>query len=142
MIVLDTNVVSEPLRRNPDPVVIEWLDRQAAETLFPIATSLSGLLVGVQSLPDGRRKSGLAADLAELLDRMFGRRILPFDEGDPKIYAAAVVRARAAGVALSVADGQIAATSLRHDFIVATRDVSPFPAAGATVINPWEDSGR
>ncbi len=61
MIILDTNVVSEPMRRNSDPAVAAWLDQQAAETLFLTATSLSELLVGIAILPKGKRREGLDA---------------------------------------------------------------------------------
>ncbi len=53
MIILDTNVVSEPMRANGNPAVRAWLDRQVAETLYPTATSLSELLLGIEMLPGG-----------------------------------------------------------------------------------------
>jgi hypothetical protein len=139
MIVLDTNVVSEPMRLRGDPRVQAWLDRQTAETLYLTATSLAELLVGVATLPDGRRKDGLDAALHELLVRLFGPRILPFDQQAAKAYAPMVGRARANGRVLSVADGQIAAIAAMRGFAVATRDVQPFIAAGVPVINPWEE---
>jgi len=137
VIVLDTNVVSEPLKASASPAVVAWLDRQAAETLFLTATSLSELLVGVEILADGRRKSGLAAALDELVNRLFATRILPFDEAAAKTDAALVARARSGGLAISVSDGQIAAIAITHGFAVATTDATPFTAAGAPTINPW-----
>lgn len=137
MIVLDTNVVSEPLRANPNPAVIAWLDRQVAETLFLTATSLSELLVGIEVLPDGRRKAALATGLGALLDRLFATRILPFDEAAAKVYASVVGVARGNGLAIAVVDGQIAAIAINHGYVVATRDTAPFAAAGASIINPW-----
>ena len=71
MIILDTNVVSEPMKPNGNPAVRDWLDRQAAETLYLTATSLSELLVGIEMLPHGKRKEGLAAALNELLVSLF-----------------------------------------------------------------------
>lgn len=56
MIILDTNVVSEPMKPAGDPAVRAWLDRQVAETLYLTATSLAELLVGLEILPDGKRK--------------------------------------------------------------------------------------
>lgn len=138
MIILDTNVVSEPMKLNGNPVVRDWLDRQVAETLYLTATSLSELLVGIEILPDGKRKEILAVGLSELLVRLFGSRILPFDEQAAMAYAPLVGRARAAGCLVPAADGQIAAISAVHGFAVATRDVTPFAAAGVHVINPWE----
>ena len=138
MIVLDTNVISEPLKPNGNPVVQAWLDRQAAETLYLTATSLSELLVGVAVLPDSKRKTGLDAALSELLTNLFGPRILAFDQRAVMAYASLVGRARSAGRHMSVADGQIAAIASVYGFTVATRDTAPFATAGVPIINPWE----
>lgn len=138
MIILDTNVVSEPMKPDGALGVQYWLDEQMAETLYLTSISLSELLLGVELLPGGKRKVGLAAALGELLSTLFGTRILPFDERAATMYASRVSRARAAGKAISMADGQIAAIAAVHGFTVATRDVAPFVAAGVPVVNPWE----
>ena len=138
MIVLDTNVVSEPMRPNGNPAVRTWLDQQVAETLYLTATSLAELLMGVEILPGGKRREGLATALSELIESLFESRILPFDQQAAGAYAPLVGRARAAGQIVSVADGQIAAIATLHGFAVATRDTAPFVAAGVPVINPWE----
>lgn len=139
MIVLDTNVVSEPMKPGGNPVVQAWLDRQVAETLYLTATSLAELLVGIEVLPDGKRKAGLDAALNELIAGLFGLRILPFDQQAAIAFAPLVGRARAGGCHISVADGQIAAIAATHGFTVATRDTAPFVAAGVTIINPWDE---
>ncbi|WP_428393841.1 type II toxin-antitoxin system VapC family toxin [Lichenicoccus sp.] len=140
MIVLDTNVVSEPMRPRGDPGVLAWLDRQVAETLYLTATSLSELLVGIAALPAGRRRDGLDTALQDLLSRLFETRVLSFDQQAAIAYATLVTRARAAGHVLSVGDGQIAAIAATHGFAVATRDKIPFTAAGVPVINPWHEA--
>ena len=139
MIILDTNVVSEPMRRNANPAVQTWLDQQAAETLYLTSTSLSELLVGIEILPNSKRKKGLAAALSELLVMLFGGRILAFDQRAAMAYAPLIARGRSRGQIISVADGQIAAIASVHGFSVATRDTGPFVGAGIPVINPWED---
>ena len=138
MIILDTNVVSEPMKPNAHPAVVAWLDQQVAETLYLTATSLAELLVGIEVLPGGKRKEGLDAALAELVSRLFGSRVLPFDHHAAMAYARLVNRARTNGRIISVADGQIAAIAAVHGFTVATRDTEPFVATGVPVINPWE----
>lgn len=138
MIVVDTNVVSEPLKPNGSQAVLDWLDRQVADTLYLTATSLSELLVGVDSLPQGQRKDGLKSELNGLLARLFSGRILPFDQIAAIRYAEIVARARRSGRAIGVTDGQIAAIASIPGFAVATRDVAPFISAGVKVINPWE----
>src|ERR1700679_1735819 len=121
--------------------VQDWLDDQLAETLYLTSISLSELLLGVEVLPDGKRKAGLAAALGDFLSTFFGARVLPFDQQADTMYAARVSQARAAGRAISAADGQIAAIAAVHGFTVATRDTAPFVAAGVPVINPWEFGG-
>jgi predicted nucleic acid-binding protein len=141
VIILDTNVVSEPMRPDGHRGVQAWLDEQTAETLYLTSISLSELLLGVEVLPDGKRRVGLAAALSELLATLFGARVLPFDQQAATMYAARVSRARAAGRAISMADGQTAAIAAVHGFTVATRDTAPFVAAGVPVVNPWETGG-
>ena len=138
MIVLDTNVVSEPMKAQGDPAVTVWLDRQVADTLYLTATSLSELLVGIETLPAGKRKDSLSEALTGLLGGLFGSRILAFDEPAAVACAMIIGRARTAGHAISVGDGQIAAIAALHGFTVATRDTAPFVSAGVPVINPWE----
>jgi len=138
MIVLDTNVISEPLKPAPAANVLEWLDRQTPESLYITTISLAELLMGVEQLPAGKRKRALADDLAETLDQLFEDRFLSFDREAAAAYALLARRAALRGISISFGDGQIAAIAAVHGYTVATRDVQPFLAAGLTVINPWE----
>ncbi len=138
MILLDTNVVSEPMRRRADRRVQEWLDAQAAETLCLSTISLCELLLGIESLPVGRRRNGLAAALEQQIVSLFEDRIIPFDVAAAEAYAKVVTLARANGYAISVADGQIAAIAVSRNLKIASRDEAPFRAAGLAVINPWQ----
>ena len=139
MIVVDTNIVSEPLKPLPNEAVLRWLSRQAYASLYVTTTSLAELLAGVEKLPDGRRKERLRESLQPLLKKWFGSRILPFDEAAAVTYAKLVSRAGASGRTVSLADGQIAAVASLWGFTVATRDTGPFVATGLSVINPWEE---
>ena len=137
MILLDTNVVSEPMRSNPDPGVVAWLDAQAAEGLYLSTISLAELLLGIENLPSGKRRKALAASLDSQLIALFGGRILSFDPQAAKLFPKLVMRARRRGYAVAAADVQIAAIATLHGLTVATRDVSPFEAAGVPTIDPW-----
>ncbi len=137
MIILDTNVVSEPLKAKCSRTVLEWLDNQVAETLFLTSTNLAELLLGLEIMAAGKRKKALDAALGEHIAALFGPRILPFDDMAAKTYAVLVGRARAAGHAISVPDGQIAAIAAAHGLTVSQRDTAPFSAAGVTIIDPW-----
>ena len=138
MILLDTNVVSEPIRRHPDSRVLDWLDAQVIETLYFSTISLAELLLGVENLPIGRRRTALAAALEQQIADLFGDRIIPFDIPAAEAYAKVVARARSQGQAISIADGQIAGVAAANKFRVASRDDQPFRAAGLVVVNPWK----
>jgi predicted nucleic acid-binding protein len=133
VILLDTNVVSEPMRSNPDRSLLAWLDAQSVESLYLATVSLSELLLGIASLPVGKRRSALAKQIISL----FAERIVPFDIAGAEAYAEIVTRARRHGHSIAVADAQIAAIAASRRFSVATRDEAPFRAAGIRVINPW-----
>jgi toxin FitB len=138
VIILDTNVVSEPMKPAGHHGVQAWLDEQVAATLYLTSISLAELLLGVEVLPEGKRKVGLAAALSDLLSTLFAGRILSFDQQAATMYAGCISRARAAGRTICMADGQIAAIATVHGFTVATRDTAPFVAAGVPVVNPWD----
>ena len=137
MILLDTNVISEPLRPSGDAAVLAWIDAQIVETLYLSAISLAELRLGMATLPAGKRKDVLYSSFEQRVLPVFAGRILPFDSAASEAYAVLRARARAQGKAIAPADGYIAATAKSHGLIVATRDTGPFEAVGLTVINPW-----
>lgn len=138
MILLDTKVISEPLRRKPDPRVIEWIDVQALETLYLSAITVAELRSGIALLPAGKRRTGLQESLERRVLPLFAGRVIPFDLSCTQTYAEIIAKAQKAGLAIAAIDGFIAATAAANGFAVATRDTSPFETAGATVINPWK----
>ena len=140
MIVLDTNVVSEAMKPEPNPAVRNWLDEQSPETLHLSSVTIAELLFGVHALPAGRRRHKLAMALDGILE-LFDGRVLPFDLDAARHYADLAVKARKAGKSFPTPDGYIAATAVAHGFSVATRDTSAFDAAGVAVIDPWK-AGR
>jgi predicted nucleic acid-binding protein len=137
VIILDTNVVSEPIKPNGNATVRAWLDRQEIDTLYVTATSLAELLAGIQMLPRSKRRDRLNEDMATLFNTVLTTRILPFDEVAARAYAEIIADARVAGRTISIADGQIAAIAKVRGFSVATRDIAPFIAARVPVIDPW-----
>ena len=134
MILVDTNVVSEPLRGAPEPRVAEWLDAQALETLYLSAITVAELRFGIWSLPTGRRRERLHEDMEERVLPMFAGRVLSFDLAASQAYAELMAKARSEGRMLS---GYIAATAAANAMMVATRDTASFEAAGLKTVNPW-----
>ena len=137
MILLDTNIISEPLKAAGNANVLAWIDAQIIETLYLSTISLAELRFGIAALPEGKRRDVLHFSLEQRVLPLFAGRILPFDDPASQFYATLRASARAAGLAIAPADGYIAAIAATHGFAVATRDTSPFDAAGLTVINPW-----
>jgi len=137
MILLDTNVVSEPLKLSADTAVLAWIDAQLIETLYLSTISLAELRFGIAALPMGQRRDTLHTSLEQRILPLFSGRILAFDEAASNAYAVLRARARLEGKAIATADGYIAAIAMTHGLIVATRDTGPFEAAGLKVINPW-----
>lgn len=139
MILLDTNVVSEPLRPEPNARVIEWIDAQPIETLYLSAMTVAELRAGVALMPVGRKRDRLNDYIEKNVLPSFAGRVLPFDLACTHAYAQVLATARRAGSRIETADALIAAVAAANGFIVATRDASPFEAAGLPVINPWEE---
>ncbi len=138
MILLDTNVVSEPLRPQPNAGVITWLDAQPTETLFLSAIAVAELRFGVAALPAGKRRSRLHEAIEGQVLPLFIGRVLPFDMAATQAWASLMARARASGLAIGTADGYIAAIATTQGLTVATRDTAPFTALGLKVIDPWK----
>ena len=138
MILLDTNVVSEPLRPSPASNVIEWIDAQPLETLYLSAITVAEMRTGVALLTEGKKKNLLREHLEQEIFPAFAGRILPFDLICTQAYADLMAKAKVSGFMIGSADGYIAAIAVSHRFTVASRDTKPFSVAGLPVINPWD----
>lgn len=137
MIVIDTNVISEPLRRRPDPAVVSWLDDQAVETLYLTTITLAEIRFGIAALAQGKRRRELTRRIEEEALPAFSGRLLAFDEPASATYARLRADARRRGQAIGTTDAHIAAIADAHGFAVATRDTAAFEAVGVPVINPF-----
>lgn len=131
------SATESPLRPVHKNRVTEWIDAQAIETLYLSAITVAEARFRLVSLPAGKRRDRLQASLEKQVLPLFVGRVLPFDMSASQAYSELMAKARAAGLAIGAADGYIAATAAANGMMVATRDVSPFKAAGLNVINPW-----
>jgi predicted nucleic acid-binding protein len=136
MIILDTNLVSEPLKPKPAAVVLEWLDRQAPETLFITTITLAELQAGVEVLPTGKRRTALQAVTTELVAGFEGR-VLSFDQDSARAFGRVIAGTQAAGNPIHFADGAIAAIAAMRGFMLATRNIRDYKGAGIELIDPW-----
>jgi predicted nucleic acid-binding protein len=142
MIILDTNVVSEPLKPEPSRAVLEWLDRQAPASLFLTTINLAELLAGIEVLPAGRRKSQLHRAMLDDLLPLFEGRILAFAQSSAEAFARVNADAQAAGNTIDFADCAIASIAVSNRFILATRNERDFKGTGIALINPWAAPSR
>jgi predicted nucleic acid-binding protein len=138
VIVIDTNVLSALMRQVPEPPVIEWLDRQAAESVWITSITLFEARLGLALLPKGRRRQALEAAFDKLMVQDLEGRVLDFDQ--PAAEAAALLAARRQrdGLSIDMRDTQIAGIVVARRAKFATRNVRHFSDLNVEVINPWE----
>ena len=137
MIVLDTNVLSELMRRRPSARVVRWVDEQDANALAITAVTVAELLYGVARLAEGARTAELAAAVHALVREDFAGRVLPFDVTAAAHYAELAAGRERQGRPVSVSDGQIAAICRCHGAALATRNIRDFDATAIQILDPW-----
>ena len=137
MILLDTNVLSALMRRRPDPVVVAWLDAQAAESIWTTAVTVFEIRLGVGLLPSGRRRRALEAAFDAMLRDDLDGRIAAFDGAAAEEAGRLAAHRQRRGRPIDLRDTQIAGIALARRADVATRNVRHFEGLDVNVINPW-----
>lgn len=136
---VDTNVVAEWVKPQPEPRVVTWLAAADEDRVFLSVATLAEIRRGVEALPVGRRRDRLAAWVVDELPARFEGRILDIDQGVATEWGGVVVRSENAGVPIGTMDAFLAATARAHSLTLVTRDVGDFRCAGIDVLNPWLD---
>jgi predicted nucleic acid-binding protein len=136
MILLDTNVVSEPFRPQPSEVVLGWYKAQTEEDLFLCTPVLAELRYGLERLPSGARRRTLE-NAVNLVEGRFLARTLSLDKGAAHEFGRILAHRNRIGRPLEIMDGLIAAIALSHRATLATRDLSDFEGIGLELINPF-----
>ena len=134
---LDTNVVSEMIRKEPNPAVVAWVSGHPPENLFFSAVGEAELRYGAAILPTGKRRETLVMDIERMLRDAFEDRVLPFDRNAARAYPDIAAMRRAVGLHVPTADCQIAAIARSRDMAVATRNVGDFKEMEIEVVDPW-----
>lgn len=135
MIFVDTNVISETLRRDPDKGVIAWLTRFDAELALPVIT-IAEIAYGIQKIAPEQRPARFVDGLAHWRSR-FADRVYPFTEEAALAFGEIMGSASLQGVAMSTADGMIAAIAHINGGHLATRNLADFQTTGLRLISPW-----
>jgi len=137
MILLDTCVVSESLRPDPSPNVLDWLEILPEYRVYLSSIVIGELQKGVDLLPQGKKRSALHLWLVQLRER-FKNRILYFDEESAVTWGILSAELEKSGRNIPVIDSMLAAIALRHAALLATRNVSHYEGTGVEIINPWQ----
>lgn len=138
MIVLDTDVVSELIRAEPDLAVVSWMQRSSGESRYTTAVTVAEIRYGIARLPEGRRRTSLRQSANEIF-AAFPRQILPFDLAAANAYAHVVATRDHLGTPIDGFDAQIAAICRSPVATLATRNIKDFTDTGVDLVNPWQE---
>ncbi len=131
---LDTNIVSETVRRNPNKTLISWLDQIPGEALFVSVLTLGEIRKGVEALADRKRREKLRLWLEHELPTWFEDRVLPVDLAVADRWGRLLAEV---GRPVPTIDSLLAATALHHELRLVTRNAKDFDYPGLDVINPF-----
>ncbi len=134
---LDTNVVSETMRKRPSAVVLDWVAAQVTESVFISAVTLGELRRGALLLGEGKKRNALLLWIETGIKADFADRILPVDIAVMERWAELQIATQKAGQRLPLMDSLLAATALAHGLTLATRNLADFQAAGVPLLDPW-----
>lgn len=138
MIVVDTNVISEVMRPQPSPSVLNWLNAQDSNQLFITTVTLAEIGYGLRVLPDGQRRWQLQSRFEQFIAQAFEERVLDFTASAARAYAEILGHRKELGRPTSQPDGQIAGIARAQGFAVATRNTKDFEDCGLELFNPFE----
>lgn len=137
MIILDTNVISEFMRPDPDQQVVQWLDAVPPHEVWTTSIVFAEIAAGIALLPRGARQRRLA-DAFDGMREMFAEQVLNFDSAAAAEYGRVIARRSRAGRPISVVNAQIAAVSIVAGGAIATRNTPDFEMTEAELVNPWQ----
>lgn len=137
MVILDTNVISALMRADPEPSVIEWLDRQSSVSVWTTAINVLEITFGLEVMPGGKRRSRQRRHFERILDEVLDRRIAVFDSDSAHQSALLMARRRAAGQTVDFRDTMIAGIAIVHRATLATRNTRHFGDLPTPVVDPW-----
>jgi toxin FitB len=137
MIVLDTNVLSEFMRPQPNGRVVTWLKQQTRSNLFTTAVTRGEMLYGVLILPEGQRRTRMHQEVEAIFAVDMAGRVLPYDEAAADAHAAVATARRVQGRPVEQSDAMIAGIARSHGATLATRNVRDFEGCGIPLIDPW-----
>ncbi len=140
MILLDTNVVSELMKRHVHPAVAAFIEARPLAEFFVPGIVVAEVLYGIARLPAGRRRERIGTDFAAFMQAGFAARVLPFDAACAAGYAKARTSREQAGRPVQIQDALIGAMALAHGSVLATRNIDDFDGYGLSLVDPWNSA--
>jgi predicted nucleic acid-binding protein len=137
LILLDTNVVSEVSRREPNRRVLDWLATHDAELFLP-SVVVGEISYGIERIRPAERSTALSKAFTTILEK-FNERFVDFDSIDALLYGKVMGHSELVGRKMYVIDGMLAALAVRHRAQLATRNTVDFEHLDIELINPWTD---
>ena len=134
---LDTCVISELIKKKPNPKIVQWIAKEEENNLFMSVLTIGEIHKGIEKLPESRKKEKLHDWVRYDLEERFQDRILNFDLQTAVIWGRIQAHSELTGRAMPAIDGLIAATGLSYDLAVVTRNTTDMEISGVTLINPW-----
>lgn len=132
---VDTNVISELRRRDPDANVRAWFAQRPATELYLSVLTLGEIRKGVEALTDSGRRTVLREWLERELPVFFADRLLPIDAAVAHQWGQLLAKA---GRSLPAIDSLLAATALHHNLVLVTRNLKDVAGLPVKVLNPWD----
>lgn len=142
MILLDTNVLSALMQREPDPKVVRWLDAQPPESIWTTSVTVFEVRLGLEILADSRRRRRLEGTFAKVVEEDLENRIAAFDEPAAEAAARLAAERRRVGRPVEIRDVQIAGIAKARRATLATRNLRHFEGLGLGLVDPWSERGR
>ena len=137
MIILDTNVLSALMRTTPDVAVVNWLDRQPADSIWVTSVTVFETRFGLALLPRGKKRAGLERAFDRVLTEDLANRVLDFDSAAATIAAKFAADQQRAGRVADFRDTLIAGIAQARRATLATRNIRHFEGLDVPVVDPW-----
>ncbi len=139
MILLDTNVISEMMRENPDAAVLARLDQFPTESVWTTSITVFEIRHGLQILATGRARKRLETAFSAIVEDELEGRVLPLDIDAATKAGMIAAECRQAGRSIDIRDALISGIAVARKAAIATRNLKHFADTGVTLINPWSD---
>jgi predicted nucleic acid-binding protein len=137
---LDTCVLSELIKKEPNQKVVKWVSQNEESDLFISVLTIGEIHKGIEKLSESKKKEKLHQWVNYDLKERFKSRIIDFDLETATVWGKTQAHSELSGKGMPAIDGQIVATGISYDLTVVTRNTKDMEISGAALLNPWNQS--